>query len=39
MNVTLAEIVLLVAGALMGIGVTFFIIGWLVVLLVDDPNE
>jgi hypothetical protein len=39
MNVTLAEIILLVAGGLVGAGVVFFIAGWLAVLLLDDPNE
>ncbi len=39
MNVTFAEIILLVAGGLMGAGVVFFIAGWLAVLLPDDPNE
>ncbi len=39
MNVTFAEIILLIAGGLVGAGVVFFIAGWLAVLLLDDPNE
>jgi len=39
MNVTFAEIILLVAGGLMGVGLAVFVAGWLAVLLLDDPNE
>jgi len=39
MNVTLAEVFLLVAGAFMGVGLAVFVAGWLALLLLDDPNE
>jgi hypothetical protein len=38
-GITLAEIFLLGAGALIGAGLVFFMAAWLAVLLLDDPNE
>jgi hypothetical protein len=38
-GITLAEVFLLGAGALMGAGLVFFLAAWLAVLLLDDRND